>query len=175
VLPGRLVGGRGKARIPLTTTTTAGGNKGLPFLLTIPQDFVRISVFTDGPDRHTEDEVFATFPVHIFAFAVGATLGKMKGTVLQIEEGLDGAITLEDNGPTISAIPTIRTTTGDELFPTEAHASITPVAATHQNFCFVNDAEPFQGPSSFTTPDSQCTAGKHPIPPVWAHTIPDCR
>ena len=81
-----------------------------------------------------------------------ATLGKVKGMIVEIQQGVHGGIALHDDGSAIAPIAAVWPPTGDKLLTTKAEAAVSSLATTHENFGLINNARPFQGSLSFVTP-----------------------
>ena len=78
--------------------------------------------------------------MHVLAFAMRATLGKVKGMIVQIQQGVHGGITLYDDGSAIATIATVWPTTRDKLLTAKTDAAVSPLATAHQNFGLIDDA-----------------------------------
>ena len=108
-------------------------------------------------------QVLATFAVHVLAFAMCTALGKVKGMIVQIQQGMHGGIALHDDGPAIAPIAAIRSPARDKLLTAKAQATVAALATAHQDFGLINDIWPFQDLMSFLTPGwrytGECTRG----------------
>jgi hypothetical protein len=71
-------------RIALTPTPTAGHHNTLARVLEIPEHLVSVCVLTDRPNWHTNDQLLTAFAVHVLAFAMRATLGKVQRVVVEV-------------------------------------------------------------------------------------------
>ena len=83
-MPRGAVSGCCKTRITLASTPAMGHHNALGLVLKIPQHLVSVRVLTDRPNWHTNDQLLATFAVHVLTFAMRTALGKVKGVVVEI-------------------------------------------------------------------------------------------
>ena len=156
-MPWGAVSRRRKTRIALAPTPAVGHHNTLALVLEIPQHLVGVRVLTDRPNRHTNDQILAAFAVHVLAFAMRATLGKVEGVIVQIQQGTHGSSALDDNVTPIAPIATIWPPTRDKLLTTKADTAVSPATTTHKNFRLVNDTRTFQKPLSFATSNERYT------------------
>jgi hypothetical protein len=108
-------------------------------MLKIPQYLVRLWIFENRAQGHTDDQILAAFAVHIFALAVRPIGSKIVRMVAQIEERMEGGITLHNDTPAVAPISSIGAAAWHILFAAEAHTAVAPFAAAHQDFCLINE------------------------------------
>jgi len=130
----------GEVHIPLAARTSASHHIAVSGVREICKNPAAGGVSHLSPYRDEENQVFAVLSRLLLTAAVG-TSGRPKMSLeVKIEEGLLGIGRLEDHVTTLAAITAVGPAPRHEFLTSEAHTSITAIAAPNVNFDLIDKA-----------------------------------
>ena len=128
-----------RSKMPVAATAAAAFSD--DGLLAVPRqvghDLARFFIFYDRSQRNGNQQVFGVSAVLIAAFALSAGLGLEQAAKTKVDEGVDVAVSDENDVAALTAVAAVRSALGDELFMPETAHAVAALAGLYKNSCSV--------------------------------------
>src|SRR5439155_4037168 len=135
----RAIGGAGEPGIAAPAARPARDEHALTRNRQVAQPLARGAGRHHGAEGHVQHGVVTGGARLVRALAMLAALSRVMPPVVEVEEGGDGRIGLEEDAATVAPVPAVRAAAWDELLAPEAHAPRAPVAALDEDVDLVDE------------------------------------
>ena len=103
----------------------------------VREQVTRLGIPDDGSRRDGDQEIIGALALLVAALTVRTAPGFEMGAFFKSEESIEPRVDDQDNVSAFAAMPAIRSSVRDELFPPKAHDAIAAVACLHKDLCLV--------------------------------------
>src|SRR5882757_2507653 len=139
MFPRSLVSRRGELCVAASAASAAADNDAVVRVREIVNDFSRIFVIHNRPDRNFQDDALTIAAGFFGAFTVPSTLGGVFGIEAEMDKRVVALAGFHPDVTTFTAVTAGWSSAWDEFFPPEGHTAVSAVAGLDSDFGFIDE------------------------------------